>query len=207
MLFFRLTPNFDENWLRMTRKTIPELSFLLTEVEKKYGRKLSTATDFESLSVVIEMTTRAYISASTLKRLWGYVTMNPTPRISTLDILCKFIGHKDFKSFCTSLKDTSSFNSTFFTSRCMDTSDLGTGDIVRIGWAPDREVKMEYHGEHRFRVTESANSKLLPGDEFEITHIMLEYPLYISRILRDGNYTPPYVAGMNGGILTIRIEK
>ena len=66
---------------------------------------------------------------------------------------------------------------------------------------------MEYHGEHRFRVTESANSKLLPGDEFEITHIMLEYPLYISRILRDGNYTPPYVAGMNGGILTIRIEK
>lgn len=207
MLFFRLTPNFDENWLRMTRKTIPELSFLLTEVEKKYGRKLSTATDFESLSVVIEMNTRAYISASTLKRLWGYVTMNPTPRISTLDILCKFIGHKDFKSFCTSLKDTSSFNSTFFTSRCMDTSDLGTGDIVRIGWAPDREVKMEYHGEHWFRVTESANSKLLPGDEFEITHIMLEYPLYISRILRDGNYTPPYVAGMNGGILTIRIEK
>ena len=96
----------------MTRKTIPELSFLLTEVEKKYGRKLSTATDFESLSVVIEMNTRAYISASTLKRLWGYVTMNPTPRISTLDILCKFIGHKDFKSFCTSLKDTSSFNST-----------------------------------------------------------------------------------------------
>lgn len=191
----------------MTRKTIPELSFLLTEVEKKYGRKLSTATDFESLSVVIEMNTRAYISASTLKRLWGYVTMNPTPRISTLDILCKFIGHKDFKSFCTSLKDTSSFNSTFFTSRCMDTSDLGTGDIVRIGWAPDREVKMEYHGEHWFRVTESANSKLLPGDEFEITHIMLEYPLYISRILRDGNYTPPYVAGMNGGILTIRIEK
>ena len=95
MLFFRLTPNFDENWLRMTRKTIPELSFLLTEVEKKYGRKLSTATDFESLSVVIEMNTRAYISASTLKRLWGYVTMNPTPRISTLDILCKFIGHKE----------------------------------------------------------------------------------------------------------------
>jgi hypothetical protein len=34
--------------------TIPEISFLLKEVERKYGREVHTSTDFESLSVVIE---------------------------------------------------------------------------------------------------------------------------------------------------------
>ena len=41
----------------MSHKNIPELSFLLSEVEKKYGRRVATSTDFETLSVVIEMET------------------------------------------------------------------------------------------------------------------------------------------------------
>ena len=70
-------------------KNIPELTFLLSEVEKKYNRRIATTTDFESLSVVIEHTTGELLSSSTLKRLWGYVSLNPTPRISTLDILSR----------------------------------------------------------------------------------------------------------------------
>ena len=188
-------------------KSIPELAYLMTEVESKYGRRISTATDFESLSVVIELQTGSRISSSTLKRLWGYVSMAPTPRISTLDVLCTFIGEKDFKSFCTNLKDTQAFNSTFFTSKCLDTSDLEAGHKVTIGWAPDRLAVLEYLGGHRLKVVSAENSKLMPGDEFETSHIMLEYPLYISKIYRDGDETPPYVAGLQGGILTIKVEK
>ena len=33
---------------------MPELAYLLDEVEQKYGRRIATTTDFESLSVVIE---------------------------------------------------------------------------------------------------------------------------------------------------------
>ena len=33
---------------------MPEIECLLSEVEKKYGRRIATTTDFESLSVVIE---------------------------------------------------------------------------------------------------------------------------------------------------------
>ena len=51
---------------------IPEIALLLEEVEKKYGRKVSTSTDFESLSVVIEHETGEYLSSSTLKRLGMY---------------------------------------------------------------------------------------------------------------------------------------
>ena len=55
-------------------KIVPELNYLLAEVEKRYGRRLSTSADFEALSVVVEHESGELISASTLKRLWGYVT-------------------------------------------------------------------------------------------------------------------------------------
>lgn len=48
-------------------KIVPELNYLLAEVEKRYGRRLSTSADFEALSVVVEHESGELISASTLK--------------------------------------------------------------------------------------------------------------------------------------------
>ena len=67
----------------------PELAHLLELVVQRYGRSVNTSTDFESLSVVIEHETGDYLSASTLKRLWGYVSLHPAPRFSTLDVLAR----------------------------------------------------------------------------------------------------------------------
>ncbi len=77
---------------------IPEIAFLLKEVERKYGREVHTSTDFESLSVVIEREINEYISSATLKRLWGYVSLKPVPRVATLDVLCRFIGQPSSKA-------------------------------------------------------------------------------------------------------------
>ena len=76
------------------RKEIPELQYLLELVEKQYGRKLSTTTDFESLSVIIEKATGDLLSSSTLKRLYGYVSLTTVPRKTTLDILSRFSGNR-----------------------------------------------------------------------------------------------------------------
>ena len=188
------------------QKNMPELAYLLTEVENKYGRRIATTTDFESLSFVIEHQTGEQISSSTLKRLWGYVSLNPTPRIATLDVLSKFVGHKNFKAFCESLKESKNFVSTFFTARCQTVAELRPGVEVTIGWAPNRLVRLNYLGDFLFEVVCSENSQLLPGDRFELSEIIIGYPLYISRILRDGKYTPSYVAGRNDGINLLNIE-
>lgn len=187
-------------------KNMPELAYLLTEVEKKYGRRIATTTDFESLSVVIEHQIGELISSSTLKRLWGYVKLNPTPRIATLDVLARFVGHRDFKAFCNHLKESQVYASNFFTARCQTVSELVAGVTVHIGWAPNRLVKMSYLGEYQFVVLESENSQLQPGDRFELSEIIVGYPLYISRILRDGAYTPSYVAGQIDGINLLKVE-
>lgn len=185
---------------------MPELAYLLDEVEQKYGRRIATTTDFESLSVVIEHQIGEMLSASTLKRLWGYVSLNPTPRIATLDILSRFVGHKSFKAFCESLKESKAFVSTFFSSNYQTVSELVPGVHVTIGWAPNRLVKLNYLGDFQFEVMVSENSQLQAGDRFEISEIIVGYPLYISRILRDGEYTPSYVAGRQKGISLMKVE-
>ena len=187
-------------------RNMPELAYLLTEVEKKYGRRIATTTDFESLSVVIEHQIGELISSSTLKRLWGYVSLNPTPRVATLDVLSRFIGHRDFKAFCNYLKDSQVYASNFFTSKCQTVAELVEGMKVQIGWAPNRLVKMIYLGNFQFEVISSENSQLRVGDRFELSEIIVGYPLFISRILRDGAYTPSYVAGQIDGINLLKVE-
>ncbi|MCQ2176316.1 MAG: hypothetical protein MJY41_00060 [Bacteroidales bacterium] len=187
-------------------KTIPELNYLLSEVEKHYGRRISTSTDFEALSVVIEHDINEIVSASTLKRLWGYVTSNPIPRVSTLDVLSRYIGYKDFLDFCDTIKNTPAFESGFFSSKCINTTELSADCIVRIGWHPNRLVSLQYLGNYRFKVKDSINSQLKEGDEFEATSFVLGYPLYIPRIFRDGEYTQSYIAGSNDGLSVLDTE-
>ena len=189
------------------RKEIPELQYLLELVEKQYGRKLSTTTDFESLSVIIEKATGDLLSSSTLKRLYGYVSLNTVPRKTTLDILSRFIGNRDYETFRISLSNDPQFSSRFFSAKTVTTSELKAGDRLRIGWPANRIVTLNYLGDDLFEVETSVNASLVKGDRFRQVSFMKGYPLYLSRILRDGDYTPAYVAGMNSGLNLIEIVK
>ena len=187
------------------RKEIPELQYLLELVEKQYGRKLSTTTDFESLSVIIEKATGDLLSSSTLKRLYGYVSLNTVPRKTTLDILSRFIGNRDYETFRISLSNDPQFSSRFFSAKTVTTSELKAGDRLRIGWPANRIVTLNYLGDDLFEVETSVNASLVKGDRFRQVSFMKGYPLYLSRILRNGDYTPAYVAGMNSGLNLLEI--
>lgn len=176
------------------------MNYLLAEVEKRYGRRLSTSADFEALSVVVEHESGELISASTLKRLWGYVTLKPTPRISTLNVLSRYIGKRDFNAFQQSIMSDGHYVSNFFSVKKVCTSDLKKGAEVLIGWAPNRLVTLRYDGDGYYTVIKSENSKLLEGDKFQTESFMIGYPLYIPRILRNGEYTLSYIAGTQEGL-------
>ena len=196
--------DFSDNCTMLCK--FPELGFLLQEVEKEYGRRIATSTDFNSLELAIQEKTKEVVSYSTLKRLWGYVTLSPTPRISTLDILARYVGYKDYKHFCKELSKRTTEDSGFITSDFLDVSTLKEGDSIQIGWAPNRLVVLKYLGSFKFEVLESTNSKLEPGDTFEIASIIVGYPLYIPHILRNGEYTPSYIAGREGGVSILKIR-
>jgi len=190
----------------MENKKIPELAFLLDKVEEKYGRSINTTTDFEALSVTIEREIGEFVSASTLKRMWGYVSLQPSPRVATLDVLARYTGAASFSDFCKKLKQDPSFESSFFTTRFVVSDDLEPGVVVSIGWAPNRLVKLQYLGDYKYRVLSSENSKLQKDDEFCASQFMMGYPLFVDRILRNGAYTPSYVAGKMNGLNYLELD-
>ena len=81
-----------------------EYILLLKAVEEALGRSIVSTTDFKYLSQKIFENTHELLSASTLMRLWGRRSQ-VNPRKSTLDILARFIGYKDYADFFSSVKD------------------------------------------------------------------------------------------------------
>lgn len=181
----------------------PEIIELLSFVEQKYQKNLQTSTDFDEFSFHLKQETGEQISTSTLKRLWGYVNDSHTPRQQTLDTLSRYIGHDYFRSFCSWLKSSAAYNSSFFTTKQILSTELLPGQEVEIGWAPNRYLRLQYQGNGIFLITEALQSKLQKGDSFEASAFLLKQPLYLPYILRDGNKTSPFIAGRNGGLTLI----
>lgn len=92
----------------------PEIQELLQKVEKTYGEKLSTSSDYFCLYSDIKQKVKANISFSTLKRIYGYVPYSSSPRIATLNVLARYIGERNFDSFCEKLKKKISINPIFY---------------------------------------------------------------------------------------------
>ena len=84
--------------------TNPEIEELKSLVEQKYGKLLATTTDFEVFTLQLEKATGKSVSASTLKRLYGYVGDSHKPRITTLDVLAEYLGHKNYIEYVKWLK-------------------------------------------------------------------------------------------------------
>lgn len=184
-----------------------EIENLKILVVKTYGKALNTTTDFEEFSYHMKRKINKTLSASTLKRIWGYVKDEHRSRGMTLDILSQYVGHKDYAEFVEWLQMRHLSNSSFFNAEQVISSDLEPGERVDIGWCPNRLVKLHYLGENRFEVTASENSKLHAGDRFVAGCFIKGKPLYLPYIERDGERTAPFVAARQSGLSTLQIIK
>ena len=187
--------------------TTPEIEELKSLVEQKFEKILATTTDFEEFSFYLEKEVGCCVSASTLKRLYGYVSDEHKPRMATLDALAKYIGHKNYMAYCQWLKTSTRYNSSFFKASQLVSSDLCEGDKIAIGWSPNRILHLRYRGDSTYEIEASENSKLMKGDRFVTGCFIKEQPLFLPYIERDGERTASFVAGRNGGLTMINIVK
>lgn len=86
----------------------PFLTLLCERIEQVVNRKMRTPKDFDFLSERIFDAIHQQISATTLKRLWGYLSEPVTPRPSTLNLLAQFVGSESWNAFCQQAPNTSS---------------------------------------------------------------------------------------------------
>ncbi len=169
-------------------------------IEKHCGRAVTRSADCEFIALDIESVTDEHIGVNTIKRLLGFINDERQPRKTTLDIIARYLGSNSWDEMMG--RGNARISSAFIPGKRREIMlrDLPVGKRVRFSYRPNRVVVMEYRGENRFQVIESKNSKLLAGDLLTLTHIIHQYPLLVSEVIRDGQSLGAFTAGDPYGI-------
>ena len=178
-------------------------------VENVAGFAMHTPKDFDALATSVFNETGSLLSPTTLKRLWGYLREKEiqTPRLSTLNILSKYIGYVDYTTFCKYQDHKGVCESDFITNNCLQTKSLYKGDKIKLLWQPDRCVTIQYIGLYMFKVLESRNSKLSVNDIFICERIIENQPLLLSNLIHENGDPVNYICGKKGGVKFQIVEK
>ena len=183
-----------------TAKTIENLR---NEIEVAIHRRLATPKDFEALREMIFLRLHILVSATTLKRIWGYIDDSVSTRRSTLDILARYIGYADFDAYENgTVGDIAESPSSPIMARRIDVDEqLQPGDMIRLTWQPGRICDVEYRGDRVFCVVASQCTRLKAGDTFKCSLMIEDEPLYIDMLVTADSVNPTaYVCGKKSGI-------
>ena len=176
-------------------KLSPYITELLSE---KSGHEIRRSRDCELLSLDIESATGEHIGGNTRKRLLGFIADERGPRLSSLDVIARYLGFTDWDAL--RLVDEGSSNSAFDDRDEYLACYMEKGQQVIITYPPNRRLTIENQGDNHFLVTESENSKLQVGDLLTLTHIVRDYPLLVAEVIRDGQSLGAFTAGKSQGI-------
>ena len=184
-------------------ETVKTIENLRNEIEVAIHRRLATPKDFEALREMIFLRLHILVSATTLKRIWGYIDDSVSTRRSTLDILARYIGYADFDAYENgTVGDIAESPSSPIMARRIDVDEqLQPGDMIRLTWQPGRICDVEYRGDRVFCVVASQCTRLKAGDTFKCSLMIEDEPLYIDMLVTADSVTPTaYVCGKKSGI-------
>ena len=174
-------------------------------LSKRCAHAIHNPSDCEFLSLDIQSKTGIRIGATTLKRLLGFVSDERQPHASTLDLIANYLGYTSWQQLA--LEDMKG-NSGFDTSdEEIRSANLEIGNKVEIQYSPGRIVVLEYLGDSRFQVINSQNSKLRIGDFVYIQNFILQHPLFISSVIREGHDLGQFTAGRISGLSSLKVLK
>ncbi len=189
----------------MTVKSLSseDLKSLQAEVERQAKCTMSTPADFKRLSELIHATTQLMVSATTLKRVWGYqkdTAESYHPSNYTLRALSRLVGYREFDEFCERCSGTDELTSANYYGEMVECIDLPKNTLVSVRWNPDRVCLLKHIFDSHFEVIEAKNCKIMAGDIVTCSVFVQNAPLYFQSVHRDGVAPMTYVAGMPGGV-------
>ena len=173
------------------------------QIELKLGRNIRYHSDIECLCIEIEKQTKQKISLNTLKRMFGFISGISEPRLYTLDTLALYLGFANWDVYLLSLDQLG--NSGFNSLQEIRIESLPVYSVVEFGYEPDRVVRVRFESQNNFTVISAKNSKLQENDLVEITNFVLNYPLIILNVLRDGKSMGRFTAGKVGGLTHLKL--
>ena len=179
------------------------LNEILRRMREKAGLQMNRSADFDVLSQAIADETGERLGVNTLKRLFGFRMAAVVPRLSTMDIVARYLGSRDYDSLKKQLgydADISMFGSV----DCIDVHDLENGAQVRVSYDPGRVFLLTYLGDFRFIVNEAEGSvNIRRGDILTITQLAAGHRLIVGAVCRDGVDLGAYEAARYRGIRAV----
>lgn len=174
------------------------IAALRSAVERRLGHSVNSPSEFKRLSQAIEQQTGSTVSTSTLMRLWGYVSSQVKPNVTTLDVLAVFAGYRDYASFASG--DETDGSNEVVTSHLNVDEELRARDHVLLRWQPGRECLIRYMGNGQWVVERSEHTKLAVGDTFTCHLIVQGHPLYLDNLVHQSMPPRCYVCGQHNGV-------
>lgn len=184
------------------------LEALVKITNENLGYEPSTPSEFNDLLWHIKKATGDSLSLSSIKRLWGYVKYNGEFSLTTLNILARFNGMKDWESFKKRIEKvvplTNDEDSVFHSDSMVDTGKYRPGEKIALRWNVGKGCVLECVSHMRFKVTKSMNIKLKEGDIVTLHTLCIGHPVYVSDIQRDELHFTSYIGAKKGGLLSIK---
>lgn len=155
--------------------TLDKAYVTLSEYIKKQSELYFPPKKFDDGKIIQQQET---INVDTLRRYWGDkdANKNITPDIGKLSFMARALGYKDWETFCIEHKQTDSiFNAEkgFNEMDYFKFSSLIKGEIVCIGWYPQKYCRLRFLGEYSFEVIESYGMKSEVGRRIETSGFCL----------------------------------
>ncbi len=180
---------------------IENLKRLKKEVEARISFPLNAPDDYSRLSDMLKEKSCGSVSATTLKRIWGYISdtgADYRPNAYTVTALCHLIGFKNIEEFCAS---ESSIQSRDYTGEYIESQKLPIGAEIELRWQPNRICVLRHENSTLFKVISVENSTTLrAGDIVECGCFTQHAPVYFPHVFREGTTPSPCMAGGVSGI-------
>lgn len=182
----------------------PDRISLIRWLSAKAGYDVTTPHGAERLQKDIQKLTGELLSVNTIKRLTGVIAYDSTPRLSTLEILARYLGFPTLEALrSASGGKISGFN---LPENFTDVSALAPGTVIKMEWAPDRRIVTRHLAGDYYQVEESVNSKLHKGDILCLRYVAEGYPLIVREVRRGGKSIGAYTAASDGGLTKVEID-
>ncbi|MDE6648879.1 MAG: hypothetical protein K2K45_03010 [Muribaculaceae bacterium] len=184
---------------------IEQLDLLKKQVERRLNFPLKAPDDYSRLSDLLKDEGCGTVSATTLKRIWGYISDTGSdyrPNAYTVTALCRLIGFRDIEEFCASDFPVQSHE---FSGKFVESHKLPQDIEIELRWQPNRVCILRHVKATLFKVVSVENSTTLrEGDLVECGCFTQHAPAYFSRVFSEGRDPSTSIAGSASGI-TYRI--
>lgn len=177
----------------------------LSLIKHKSGLSFSQSKDYALLSALIQTETGEHISDNTLRRLMGVKNDAGVPRVSTLDVVARYLGFDSWELYLKFGKDQVPDSRFISDRKVVASSQITPGQMVEIYYHPNRNVLLEYQGEEVYIVKSVSGGSLHENDQLKIFNFVEGMTLFVSDVIRDGKSLGQYIAGEVSGLLSVNL--